>query len=459
MNIMYVTASKDTREMLTGNWDQVEQLRRRYEDLMCRGVRNLSAREKKELESCRKDICLKEFDAVQSPNLRLSKFVHLGDNTKRYESDAVVAVCRKSRNQLDDLTQRFGSARAIPGEKRLSLKLAGRMIVNHTGGVLENAGLCLHPHAGIPFIPGSAVKGVARHAAWCRWANAVDTGNSEEADRLALMIAFTFGFPTNDTKLDQHCRQTWNPWFSERGQYETFAGLVSFMPAMPREYMELVTDIVNGHHRNYYAGKQTPLDIERPNPQFFPAVEQGAMFEFTVRPVRRAKWFSPEGASISLEEVVNFALQSVQDAARDFGFGSKTSNGYGWFAVDEEKQESLKQAADDLAREQQAQLEERKRKENLSPEEKAAEEYVDGIKGDVEGHVKGRMAKIKELDESEQRAICLLLKSRLLDQWKNDCREYAKAENQSEKKRLSNKSYKRVKAVRSVAQELGVELP
>src|SRR6266581_674937 len=32
--------------------------------------------------------------------------------------------------------------------------LRGRLIVNQAGGVLENAGLCLDRHFGIPYIPG-----------------------------------------------------------------------------------------------------------------------------------------------------------------------------------------------------------------------------------------------------------------------------------------------------------------
>jgi len=54
----------------------------------------------------------------------------------------------------------------------LHAQLQSRLLVNMAGGVMENAGLCLD-RFGLPYIPGSAVKGCARRAAlaalheWC----------------------------------------------------------------------------------------------------------------------------------------------------------------------------------------------------------------------------------------------------------------------------------------------------
>ena len=53
------------------------------------------------------------------------------------------------------------------GEKGVSIvaKLEGRMAINLAEGLIENAGICLDRLFGLPYIPGSAVKGIARHAA------------------------------------------------------------------------------------------------------------------------------------------------------------------------------------------------------------------------------------------------------------------------------------------------------
>jgi CRISPR/Cas system CMR subunit Cmr6 (Cas7 group RAMP superfamily) len=44
-------------------------------------------------------------------------------------------------------------------------ELGGRLLINMGGGVQENAGMALDRCFGLPFIPGSAVKGVTRHTA------------------------------------------------------------------------------------------------------------------------------------------------------------------------------------------------------------------------------------------------------------------------------------------------------
>ncbi len=288
------------------------------------------------------------FPHCESRSLRLEKFVRIGGNSKREEIDAVV----KCQSRL---------ARPMPlpaGAVQFPATLKSRLIVNQAGGILENAGLCLHPHFGYPYVPGSAVKGVARHAAWCEWNTETDEG--KKAD-VARRIAVVFGYPTTDNGLDRH--------LAERGCDERRCGAVSFFAAEPENgKAPLVTDIVNCHHPKYYAGGQPgATDDEQPNPQFFPAVEAGATFVFTIAPVSRAglgggarRPALPTGAC-SAESAWRPALpegdSSTQSAGRDVpvaphvaaaladakrwlkaaltenGIGAKTSAGYGWFSV------------------------------------------------------------------------------------------------------------------------------
>jgi CRISPR/Cas system CMR subunit Cmr6 (Cas7 group RAMP superfamily) len=93
-----------------------------------------------------------------SMSLRLEKFVRLGNNTKKEEINEVV---KKSQGRIPVI--------APNGAVSFTAKLGGRLIVNQAGGVLENAGLCIHSHFNAPYIPGSAIKGCARHAAWQAW--------------------------------------------------------------------------------------------------------------------------------------------------------------------------------------------------------------------------------------------------------------------------------------------------
>lgn len=246
-----------------------------------------------------------EFQQCESPSLRLEKFVRIGDNAKREEIDAVVECQRKNG-------RKSVSPPLPPGGVRFPARLKSRLIVNQAGGILENAGMCLHPHFGYPYIPGSAVKGVARHAAWCEWHEAEEP----EKARIAQDIARVFGYPTNDKGLDAH--------LEERGCDAKRGGCVSFWAAEPDGRLRLETDIVNCHHMKYY-GSDNPsavaTDDEAPNPQFFPAVEKGGKFVFTLVPVRDAG-----------ETEVGLAKKWLIQAITENGVGAKTSAGYGWFA-------------------------------------------------------------------------------------------------------------------------------
>lgn len=297
------------------------------------------------------------FPLCESRSLRLEKFVRIGGTSKREEIDAVVK-CRSER------------ARPMPkpaGAIQFPATLKGRLIVNQAGGILENAGLCLHPHFGYPYVPGSAVKGVARHAAWCEWNAEAD--DAKKAD-IARRIAVVFGYPTMDKGLDEY--------LADRGCDERRSGAVTFFAAEPENgKAPLVTDIVNCHHRKYYDGSQPDAtDDEQPNPQFFPAVEAGATFVFTIAPVSRAKFGGvasplPNGASSAtpagrdVPAALADAKRWLKAALTENGVGAKTSAGYGWFSVGTDaddaewngKREALERAAAEALRKKAEQAE------------------------------------------------------------------------------------------------------
>lgn len=89
------------------------------------------------------------FPLCESRSLRLEKFVRIGGNSKREEIDAVVK-CSPAR------------ARPMPrpaGAVQFPATLKSRLIINQAGGILENAGLCLHPHFGHPLHSRQRRKG------------------------------------------------------------------------------------------------------------------------------------------------------------------------------------------------------------------------------------------------------------------------------------------------------------
>ena len=197
-------------------------------------------------------------------------------------------------------------------------------MVNHAGGILENAGLALHPLFSFPVIPGSAMKGVARHHAWQEWRQAMLEGNTVRANELARKIARVFGFPTGDQKPkessgDQKPKEpltkTQRDYLDDYGKklnLETSSGSIDFIQALPSDDdWHLTVDIVNPHRGNDYTD---------PIPSFFLAVEKGALFTFVLASNKLAQ-----------EGDLGFAIEHLQGGLSESGVGAKTAAGYGWF--------------------------------------------------------------------------------------------------------------------------------
>lgn len=306
----------------------------------------------------------KEFPKCDSMSLRLEKFVRLGGNTKKEEIGAVVS---KSQGRIPVVTPN--------GAVSFTVELGGRLIVNQAGGVLENAGLCIHPHYNAPYIPGSAVKGCARHAAWQAW-NEAEEGDAKIA--AAKEVAEIFGYPTWDRGLDK--------FLAEKCNYKNAqSGKVVFLAAVPEITAKLVVDIVNCHHKDYYAGKETKpyaTDDETPIPNFFPAVEAGARFTFTIAPLTNDS------------SLLAKAKHWVVEAITVNGIGAKTAAGYGWFLYDEQAE---------VERERRIREEEEKRKKE---KERAEAERMQAQR-DEERRAHRAAMSIEELwQEQGAAAIC-----------------------------------------------------
>lgn len=221
-----------------------------------------------------------------STSLRISRFSPVGGRVKK---PAVDWMCEGRQCE---------TTIPFPESAMFRMRLKSRMIVNHSGGVMENATLALHPHFGTPFIPGSALKGIAGHAAWCEWMDADD----ETKAMYGSIMAEIFGYPLGVEEIDK----------SMKGEYETRSGSVAFLPANASGTARLDADLINSHERG------------NPIPVFFPAVAAGTEFEFRLVPMR----ITTENDSDTL---MFFAETWLKQGLREHGAGAKTNSGYGWF--------------------------------------------------------------------------------------------------------------------------------
>ncbi|MGI6087293.1 MAG: type III-B CRISPR module RAMP protein Cmr6 [Kiritimatiellia bacterium] len=254
----------------------------------------------------------------ESRPLFMDKFPEFAANekdetTRRRFLEAMInkSTCRDKR-----------AAFIVPGGILFTAVLGGRMIVNQAGGVIENAGLCLDRHTGEPYIPGSALKGIAAAAAR-------DVGAA--AEERALVFGFAPKDYFSEKELSALCARC-----PDMKKIKNLSGAVAFLPAYPKS-AQLELDILTCHHMKYYAGEvPNALDNEQPNPQVFPVVKAGAEFTFQLAltgPNRLDVLKAKLGLPADFNPLAR-AAEWLKTGLQDRGVGAKTATGYGWFSVD-----------------------------------------------------------------------------------------------------------------------------
>lgn len=208
----------------------------------------------------------------------------------------LMELAKRSRSQSSPLFDRDVHEAWLRRWKRLAdnhqaiqfkARCAWRMVVGLGGRSPVETDLLVHPIYGIPYVPGSALKGLVR-----AYAHLEDLDDDES-------ILGT----------------------QEQG------GVVIFFDAVPDRPLLLDVDIMNPHYPKYYRDTQDtvpPSDDQDPNPVHFLAVAAPSVFHFAVAPRLT------DGTS---REKVEKAAMWLKEALRDYGIGAKTNAGYGRFDV------------------------------------------------------------------------------------------------------------------------------
>lgn len=223
----------------------------------------------------------------------LRSFSKQDEDAKRDLVDAVAALDVRVGHAYEAHFKRWEALLPTLAETGMvtqlrSAKATSRLVVGLGGkGILE-AGLSLHHTHGVPYLPGSALKGLASSFAAQRLGGAWAKGGE----------AHTALFGTTEE-----------------------SGLVIFHDALwqpnPNQRKPLLPDVLTVHHPEYYqeGGKEPPADWDSPNPVPFLTVSPSASF--------RVALTGPEGAWLaSAWELLGWALL-------EYGIGGKTSAGYG----------------------------------------------------------------------------------------------------------------------------------
>lgn len=197
---------------------------------------------------------------------------------------------------------------------------------------LENGFAFLWPY-GLPYLPGSGVKGVLRQAARelaaGRWG---DThGWSNEA------ITALFGNDEDGSTAKRGALGFWDVIPTIKGN-------------------ALQVEVMTPHQPDYYQGKEAPHDSGTPKPIFFLAIPPGSKFNFYV--VCNENLLTHSSPVLADGGRWRELLQAVFEHAFDWlGFGAKTSVGYGAMRADEVRLEEQRQQIEEKKARQQREAE------------------------------------------------------------------------------------------------------
>jgi CRISPR-associated protein Cmr6 len=199
-------------------------------------------------------------------------------------------VCAGNPDLLAEHARRRAALVTAQAGQRRTLTLTAPFV---TGTGLPHAvenGFAFHHLLGVPYLPGSAVKGVAR--AW--------------AERVLEL-------PGRDLET----------LFGRRGEEARGVGAVVFLDALPAAPVQLVMEGMTPHLGEWLLTDRPdlnpPADWIDPNPIPFLAVAAGAAFDFAVLP-------RPGGGRDAAE-----VLDWLAEALDWLGAGAKTAVGFGRF--------------------------------------------------------------------------------------------------------------------------------
>lgn len=232
---------------------------------------------------------------------------------------------------------------------------------------LENGFAFLNPY-GLPYLPGSGVKGVLRRAA-----QELEQGLfGGTAGWTADAIDALFGVEADDGK---HHRR----------------GALSFWDVIPQiKGDSLRVDVMTPHQSHYYQKGESPHDSGSPNPIPFLTVPPGSGFSFYVQ--CKTTFLNRIAPDLATDSRWKTLLQAAFEHAYDWlGFGAKTAVGYGAMSRDAAAEQAREEARNEREERARLEAEEARRQAELaklSPVDRKIEEAkVEGAKNNLKPEI------------------------------------------------------------------------
>jgi CRISPR-associated protein Cmr6 len=215
-----------------------------------------------------------------------------------------------------------------------SLRTAERLAVGLGASHVLETGLTLDRNTGLPYIPGSTLKGIAR--AWGLIEVAAQLGiklvdkedNKTDSDNEITLNKLSEELlkDTVSVTVTSDAQSDYINYFRFIFGWQGEAGAVSFLDGIygGQDAPRYATDVMTPHYPKYYGGNgdKLPSEDDNPNPVAFLTVARNQVFNFGIVPISN----DPR-----LEIGISTAKDWLIEGLVRLGAGSKTAAGYGFF--------------------------------------------------------------------------------------------------------------------------------
>ena len=292
----------------------------------------------------------------------------------------------------------------------------------------NEVGMTFDHTLGIPYIPASSIKGIARFS---HSLNLLEDLRSEKHyDEI------------KKDKNDEECFDDEAEWtnistiFGRGGnKHESNIGNVIFLDAYPESVPKLTVDIMNPHYGDYYSGKTPPADYLNPVPIKFLTIAKHTKFIFRAV-INKAK----------LSEFKVLVVNAIKKALTEEGVGAKTAVGYGMFKIEgNDEPESVKKLIKEKERERESKIEEFEKNKKIKEINNMPK--VDGICYELSNNYDEKRASeiygaLDSYNEEDKIKIAKKLKE-----------AYIKAKKWDKKDKLSSKQEEKIKKIKLILNE------
>jgi len=237
--------------------------------------------------------------------------IRINEDIQRFKWDQnFLKQITARKDKMMEKLQKFGF-----NCKSISALCPWRLVIGLGASHPQETSVTLHHIYGIPYIPGSAVKGITRHWAVLKFAEEKAKRDKENFEKSLESVSDALD---NGAYIELNVDGVDFKDLIEIFGTKKQAGKVIFMDAYPVDNINLKIDIMNVHYPEYYSGDKPPADWQNPNPIKFLTVEK-TKFQFCL---------------LSRENnLLDIAERLLEEALKEHGIGAKTALGYGIFEI------------------------------------------------------------------------------------------------------------------------------